>query len=191
MAAKRILRYLKGTMREKLIFRKGVNVDILANSDADWAGNTDDRKSTSGFCIKLNSQSGVVCWKSKKQTTVATSTAEAEMTACVALVNEVIYVNGILKDLQVKVNSPIVLKIDNQACIAHSKQATHHSRTKHFAVKLHYVRDLVEKGLLRLEYTSTENQPADVLTKSLGKTKTGDYRNYLLGMWNDPEKEGV
>ena len=90
--------------------------------------------------------------------------------------------NGILDELNLPVPSRPNLFVDHQASIALSKQTSHHSKAKHFAIKVQYLWDLCERGDLKLlEYVPTDKQPADILTKSLGKIKTEKFRQHLLG----------
>ena len=116
-AAKRVLRYLRGTLNQTLTFRKIQNLDLLNFSDADWAGNIDNRGSTSGFCFKL-SESGATSWGCKAQKTVATSTAEAEFNSVVEASKEAIHLSEILEDLGIFCKLPLKIFVDNQACIA-------------------------------------------------------------------------
>ena len=180
-AAKRVLRYLRGTRNQSLIFRKIQNLDLLNFSDADWAGKMDSRRSTSGFCFKLSESSGAIIWGCKAQKTVATLTAEAEFNFVVEVSKEAIHLSGILKDLGTFYKLPLNIFVNNQACIALSKHSMHHGKTKHFAIKLHFVRELVENQKLELSYLTTENMPADILTKSLGIRKHSHFCTFLLG----------
>ena len=154
---------------------------LVGYSDSDWAGNGDHRKSTSGYCFKLNESSACVSWLSKVQDTVATYTAEAEMNPCVRAAHECVYLTGLLRELSVPVVEPVCLYVDNQASIELSKNSLHHGKTKHFATKLHSIRDLCYKQRVKLIYTPTDKQPADILTKSLGRNKSQTFRKFLLG----------
>ena len=180
-AAKRIFRYLRGTMNQTLAFRKTQNLDLLNFSDADWAESIDKRRSLLGFCFKLSESSGAISWGCKAQRTVATSTAEAEFNSIVEASKEDIHLSGILEDLGIFCKLPLKKFVDNQACIALSKHSMDHGKTKHFAIKLHFVRELVEHQKLELSYLTTENMPADILTKLLGIRKHSHFRTYLLG----------
>ena len=111
---------------------------------------------------------------------MATSTAEAEFNSVVEASKEAIHLSGILEDLGISCKLPLKIFVDNQACIALSKHSMHHGKTKHFAIKLHFVRELVENQKLELSYL-TENMPADILTKSLGIRRHSHFRTYLLG----------
>ena len=99
MRQKGCLRYLKGTKTEKMVFRKSEKLELTGFSDSDWAGNIDNRKSTSGFCFKLNNSSGAISWASKLQKCVSTSTAEAELNAVVEASKEAVHLVNLLREL--------------------------------------------------------------------------------------------
>ena len=146
-SSKASLRYLKSQKDSKLVIQKSdCGFELSAFSDADCAVNVDNRKSTSGMHVKLNAKSGCVSWESKIQSDVAMSTAEAEVNACVALCHETVVIGGVLYVLDVSVKKPVVLDVDNQACIALSRHSIHHSKAKQFATKTHYLQDLCGKG---------------------------------------------
>ena len=185
MAAKRILRYSKGTKQHELVFRMCEGgVTVCAFSDADWAGELTSRKSTSGV-------SGCVCWTSKFQASVALSTVEAEVNACTVALQELEYVCGVLSELAVVVARPVSVFVDNQVCIALSKHSINHNKTKHFAIKTCFLQEKTEKGEISLEFVPTDIMPADLLTKPLGKTKTELFTKILLCPGYSTEKGGV
>ena len=115
----------------------------------------------------------------KARKTVAISTAEAEFNSVVEASKVAIHLSGILEDLRIFCKLSLKVFVDNQACIALSKHSMHHGKTKHFAIKLHFVRELVENQKLELSNLTTEN--TDILTKSLGIRKHSHFRTYLLG----------
>ena len=160
-------------------------MNLNSYSDADWSGNIDNRRTTSGYCFKLSDNSGVISWSSRLQRCVSTSTAEAEHNAVVETVKEVIHLQGILSDLGIICNRSSEVFVDNQACIALSKHSMNHGKTKHFAIKLHFLRELVEQKKVTLTFLQTANMPADTLTKNLGRCKTAYFRDTLLkaGYW--------
>ena len=180
-AGKNCLRYLLGTKSLPLVYRRDKALNLVSYSDADWAGNIDNRRSTSGYCFKLSDNSGVISWSSRFQRCVSTSTAEAEHNAVVETVKEGIHLQGILSDLGILRNRLLEVFVDNQACIALSKHSMNHGKTKHFAIKLHFLRELVEQKKVTLTFLPTANMPADALTKNLGKCKTAFFRDILLG----------
>ena len=164
-----------------MVFRKSENPELTGFSDSDWAGNKDNRKSTSGFCFKLNNSSGAISWASKLQKCVSISTAEAELNALVEASKEAVHSVNQLRELDLEVQQPVKIFVDNQACIALSKNSMIHEKTKHFALKLHFVRKLVESRLLELDYLPTDLIPADTLTKALERTEVSIFRDVFFG----------
>ncbi|KAL5730821.1 hypothetical protein ACHQM5_003612 [Ranunculus cassubicifolius] len=144
-------------------------VKLLGFCDIDWAGSVDDMKSTSGYTFTVGS--GVVSWSSKKQETVAQSSAEAEYVSAALATSQAICLKRILKDLGEKKKKAISILCDNKSAIAMSKNPVHHNRTRHIAIKHHYIRDMVKKGKIEVKYISTEDQVSDILTKALPKDK--------------------
>lgn len=182
-ALKRILRYLKGTKSLKLKFDNACeDKDVLVGFvDADWASNTDDRKSTSGYIYYV--YGCPVSWSSKKQTTVATSSSEAEYVALSLATSEGLWLKGILEDMDVMTtDEPFLLYEDNAGCIAMAKSAET-KRSKHIDIKHHFIRDHVLKGDLKIQHISTKDQVADVFTKALDKRSFDSIRN-LLKLYN-------
>jgi hypothetical protein len=168
MAVKRILRYLKQT--EKIgIWCNPKSTELEGYSDADWAGDLDNRRSTTGYLFKIG---GVpICWKSKRQPTVALSTAEAEYMALSLAVQTVIWIRKLLKNFGVSIEKPTTLYEDNQGCIAMAKNPVNHERTKHIDIRYHFVREKVEEGIVQVEYLETEEMLADILTKGLARDR--------------------
>ena len=162
---KRILRYLKGTADLGLRYTvDGTEGDKLtAFCDADWAGDLDERKSTSGYVLMLSNCA--VSWKSKKQTVIALSTAEAEYIALSAATQEVSWMRKLLDDLGEKCSGPTVVKEDNQSAMAIAANPGNHTRTKHIDIKFHYIRSAVQQNSIKLVYCPTSMMVADVLTK--------------------------
>jgi transposase InsO family protein len=168
-AARRILRYIKGTVDYGVKFERCQKFKLCGFSDSDWAGSIDDMKSTSGYCFSLGS--GVFSWSTKKQETVAQSTAEAEFIAATAAVNQVLWLKKILHDLHLQQNHKIEVFIDNQAAIAISKDPVCHGKTKHFNIKLYFLREMQQNGEVTLVYCKSEDQLADLFTKPLPVSK--------------------
>ena len=178
---KRVFTLPKGTTAEKMVFRKNEKLDLTGFSYLDWAGIIDNRKSTSGFCFKLNNSSGAISWASKLQKCVSTSTAEAELNAVLEASKEAVHLVNLLRELNLEIQQPVNVFVDNQACTALSKISLNHEKTKHFALKVHFVRNLVKSRLLELNYLPTDRMPADTLTKALGRTKLSLFCDVLLG----------
>ena len=165
-AVKRILRYLKGTVNIALKYEKSVSGALIGYSDADWAGDQDDRRSTTGNIFLLSG--GAVSWLSKKQATVALSTAEAEYIALSQAAQEGIWLKRLLCDLGVE-SMPTVILEDNQGAIAIAKNPVNHSRTKHIDIRYHYIRECVQNGQIELQYCPTNDMKADIFTKPLAR----------------------
>ena len=166
-AAKRILRYLKGTAYLGLSYKKCADGNLIGYSDADWAGDVDDRHSTSENVFLL--AKGAVSWLSKKQATVALSTAEAEYVALSAATQEAIWLRRLLTDVGESLEGPIVINEDNQGAITMAKNPVGHARTKHIDIRYHFVREGVQNGAIILKYVATGEMIADILTKPLPK----------------------
>jgi Reverse transcriptase (RNA-dependent DNA polymerase) len=179
-ASKRILRYLHGTKKTGLVFKSNGSkeLSIEAYSDADWGGDQDDRKSTTGFVITINGS--VVSWLSKKQSTVALSTAEAEYMAISATVQEVNWIKQLLVELELPVKLPVKLLCDNQAAIQISTNDVNHSRTKHIDIRHHFVRESVKNKEVDLSWIATDKQLADILTKPLSRSRFEVLRSKLM-----------
>eukprot|EP00253_Pinus_taeda_P026176 PITA_26176 len=188
VAAKHILRYLQGTMDYGLDYRQGDGVRLVGYTDSNWAGCASDRKSTSGCCFGLGSV--VVSWFSRKQQSVALSSAEAEYMAASLASCEAIWLRKLLFGLFGQRLRPSVIYCDNQSCIELTENPVFHDRSKHIGIRYHFIRDYVQKGAVKLEYISTNEQVADILTKALprGKhvyfrDKIGVVSNTFLGKW--------
>ena len=161
-------------------------VKLAGYTDSDWAGSVSNRKSTSRCCFGLGS--AVVSWLSRKQKSVALSSAEAEYMAASQAACEPIWLRKILCGLFDLELGPTLIHCDNQSCIKLTENPVFHERTKHISIKYHFIRDWVQKGVVKLEYISTDEQVADILTKSLPrgkhvhfKDKMGVVRNTFLG----------
>ncbi|KAM1069409.1 hypothetical protein ACFX13_001358 [Malus domestica] len=162
---KRILRYLKGSVGRGIIMKKNANTQITGYCDADWAGNSIDRKSTTGFCTFVGGN--LVSWKSKKQTVVARSSAEAEYRAMASTACELIWLKGLLCDLGVFNHQSMSLFCDNQAAMHIASNPVFHERTKHIEVDCHYVRTQVQSQVIQTHFVRSSDQLADLFTKSL------------------------
>ncbi|MGV7994806.1 Ty1/Copia family ribonuclease HI, partial [Mycobacterium kansasii] len=164
IAVKRIIRYVASTLNIGLWYPYETNVQLAGYSDADWAGNLDDRKSTSGGCFFIGNC--LVSWFSKKQNSISLSTAEAEYIAAGNACTQLVWMQRMLSDYEIKQDS-MLLYCDNSSAINISKNPIQHSRTKHIDIRFHYIRELVEGKIISLEYIPTEDQRADIFTKPL------------------------
>jgi hypothetical protein len=168
-AVKRIMRYLRGTADYRLKLGGGTQVLLSGYCDADWAGDLDERKSTTGYAFYIGD--GVVSWNSKRQPTVALSTAEAEYMAAAQATKESLWLKQLLSELGFTHSEAVSIQSDNQGCIALTKNPAYHSRTKHIDIRHHFIRDTVESGEIELQYCATDEMVADVLTKALAREK--------------------
>ena len=116
--AKQVLRYLKGTINHALTFKKADKLELIAYSDSDWANDTEDRKSMSGYCFKLCIDGPLISWRAKKQSVVALSSCEAEYIAMTEAVKEAKFLTMLLNDISINFSDPVVLNVDNQGAIA-------------------------------------------------------------------------
>ena len=165
---KHVMRYLRGTSNFKLVYKKNVDSKIIGYCDADWGSDPDERKSTTGNIFMA--QGGAISWMCKKQPTVALSTCEAEYMSVSAAVQEASWWRGLSAKLA-NADEVIEIRCDNQSCIAIAKNGGYHPRTKHIDIRHHFIKDALSRGIVTLEYVSTEDQIADGLTKPLQRTK--------------------
>jgi len=181
-SVKRIFRYLKGTPNLGLWYPKSEKFDLIAYADADFGGCRIDRKSTSGTCQFLGH--ALVSWTSKKQNSVALSTAEAEYIAASACCAQVIWMKNTLEDYGIHFKN-IPIKCDNTSAICLTKNPIQHSRTKHIDVRHHFIRDHVLNNDVVLEFIDTKHQLADIFTKALNEDQF-EFIRRELGMLNCP-----
>lgn len=162
-----MFRYLKGTAEQELCFERDdtQNLGLIVHCDADWASEVTDRRSTTGYCVSLSKGSSLISWKTRKQTTVALSTCEAEYMALAAAVQECIYLGQLLKGIDNYQYAQTKVFEDNQGTIALAKNPVNRQRCKHIDIKYHFIREIVNSGKILLEYCPTEQMIADIMTK--------------------------
>ncbi|KAL5761263.1 hypothetical protein ACOSQ2_020101 [Xanthoceras sorbifolium] len=166
-AVKWILRYLRGTTNKTLCF-KGGDTTLTGYVDADLAGNVDIRKSTTGYVYTLGGTA--VSWVSQLQKILALSTTEAEYVAVTEASKEMVWLQSFLEALGKK-QEDNVLYCDSQSAIHLAKNPSFHSRTKHIQLRYHFIRSLLEDGILKLQKISGAQNPADMLTKTVTTDK--------------------
>lgn len=159
----RILRYLKMTPGKGLFFKKNAARGVEVYSDADWAGSITDRRSTSGLCTYV--WGNLTTWRSKKQSVVARSSAEAEFRAMAQGICEGIWLKRLLVELKVPIDGSIKLLSDSQSAISIAKNPVQHDRTKHIEIDKHFIKEKIEGGIVEPIYISSSLQNADILTK--------------------------
>ncbi len=161
-----------------------MSINPVAYVDADWANNVANRKSITGYLVKIGI--GAYVWKSKRQATIALSTTEVEYMALTKVSQECIWIRSFLQELKLGTRDPIIIHEDNQSCIALAKNPMHHERTKHIDIKYHFIREKVANKQVLIEYVETEEQIADILTKPLTKGPFEHLRE-KLGLIEDKE----
>ena len=159
----RIIRYIKGTMFPGLHYSVTSPLILRAYSDADWAGDPSDRRSTTGFCIFLGDS--LISWRSKKQTLTARYSTEAEYRALADTASEILWLHWLLADLETSQSSPVDLYCDNRSAIQIAHNDVFHERTKHIEIDCHFIRQHLLRHELQLVSIGTLDQPADLFTK--------------------------
>ena len=180
-AVKRIIRYIKGTADYALTLGKssGNKEEILltGSCDADWGGDLDDRRSTTGYVFMLNSH--VISWQSRKQTSVATSSTQAEYQSLSSATKEALWLRMFLEEISFKQQDATVIQQDNQLIISLTHNPINHGRTKHIDIAHHHLRECIQKNEIKLAYCPTSNMIADIMTKPLTRIKFESCRSYL------------
>jgi hypothetical protein len=174
---KRILQYIRGTTSHGLHLCASTELAVMAYSDADWAKCPDTRRSTSGFCVYLGES--LVSWSSKRQPIVPRSSAEEEYRAMANAAAECIWLQQLLGELQCSVSKATVVFCDNVSAVYMSANLVHHKRTKHIELDMHFVRERVQLGQLRVLHVPTAEQFTDIMTKGLPTASFESFRSSL------------
>jgi hypothetical protein len=168
---------LRRTIKARLVFR-GELRQLVGYTDADWAGDPETRRSTSGYIFNIGS--GAISWSSKRQPTVATSTCEAEYRGQANATKEAIWLRRLLSELHDTLEpQATIIYSDNQGAIALAKNPVFHGRSKHIDTQVHFTREMVTQGIVDLQWISTKDQIADGLTKALPKGEFVKFRDAL------------
>ena len=175
-AAKRCMRYLRGTINHGLTYRK-TSKPLFAHVDSNWAGD-DERRSTSGYVFWL--AGSLISWASKKQRSVSISSCEAEYYAASLAAAEAKWLRTLLAELQQVCRKATTIYEDNTGCIRLSKDPCSHTKSKHIAIRHHFVREAVEANIVELIYIKTTDNIADLFTKVLGKTNFKKFANTFM-----------
>ena len=176
-ALRRIIRYLQGTLTLGLHFYKSSATSLIAYTDADWAGCPSTRRSTSGFCIFFGDN--LISWSSKRQPTVSRSSAEAEYKGVANAVSEATWLRNLLLGLHVPMTRATLVYCDNISAVYLSSNPVKHQRTKHIEIDIHFVREKVALGHIRVLHVPSAHQYADIFTKGLPSPLFLDFRSSL------------
>ena len=168
-ALKRVYRYLRRTSDARLVFQGDTKDNLIGYIDVDWAADINDRRSITGYVFIL--AGAAISWSSKKQTSVALSSTEAEYMAAAAATKEAIWLHTLFNELNTLSSQPTTLLIDNQSAMALAKNAMFHDCMKHIAIRHHFIREKLDSGEVAVKYVPTTEQVADVLTKGLAREK--------------------
>ena len=183
IAAKRVLRYLHGTRTRGLTFCDAKGMTLTAAADSDWAGAwsdaVPDARSTSGFVISI--AGSVLVAKAKRQNCTALSSCEAEYVSLALAAQEVVHCRQILEDIKEAQPGPTPLLCDNEAAGELAKSETHQQRSKHIAIRYHFIRECVRRNEVRVQWCSGHDNPADMFTKPLGRILFQKHASHLLG----------
>ncbi|KAJ0481126.1 putative RNA-directed DNA polymerase [Helianthus annuus] len=176
-ALKRIIRYVRDTAEYGLTLSPCPSISLRAYTDADWAGCPDTRRSTSGYCVYMGQN--LFSWSSKRQSTISRSSAEAEYRAVANVVAEVCWLRNLLLELRRPLSTTTLVYCDNISAIYLSSNPVQHQRTKHIELDIHFVREHVQRGTIRILHTPTRLQIVDIFTKGLPRVLFEDFRSSL------------
>ena len=176
---KKALRYAQGTKDLMLKYRKSDTLEIKGYSDADYAGDRDDRKSTSGYVFTL--AGGAISWRSSKQELVATSTMYAEFIACYEVTGHVMWLKKFIPDLRVVdcIHRPLKMYCDNAPAVFYAHNNKSSNATKPIEIKFYAVKDKIQDQTISLEHISTKEMLTDPLTKGLPPNV---FKEHVAGM---------
>ena len=170
-----ILKYLNSSEDYKITYT-GTG-EFVAFTDSDLGGDIKDKKSTSGHIILMGTNP--ICWSSRKQPTVATSTMEAEYIGTSECTKKVLWIRNILSEL-FNFNKPITIFTDNQASKTTIENGQLNSKLKHINIKFYFNQDNIKNKRINLKYISTENMLADVLTKNVNGPQMSRFSNIIF-----------
>ena len=165
-AVLRIIRYLKGTTGHGVLFKPNGHLNIQVYTDADWAGDKGNRRSTSGYFSLVGGN--LVTWRSKKQKVVALSSAEAEFRGVAKGIAEALWIRKLISEIGFPPQESTQIMCDNEAAIQISENPVQHDRTKHVEVDRHFIKEKLEAGIIKLPFVKSADQLADILTKAVG-----------------------
>ena len=173
-----VVGYIKNTLDYGLTYSRDTELSPHAFVDADYGGCKDTRRSTSGYVFIM--AGGPVTWSSKRQTTVALSTVEAEYVAMSRCAQQMVWVQSWLKEVEVEFSTPGLISGDSRGAIALTKNTKDHGKVKHIDIQHHYIRELLKSKVISIEQVSSAENLADLFTKPLPR----DHHHHLLAALN-------
>ncbi|GJY48365.1 ribonuclease H-like domain-containing protein [Tanacetum coccineum] len=176
-ALKRILRYVRGTVDFGLHLYVSATTLLVGYTDADWAGCPSTHRSTSSYCVFLGDK--LLSWSAKRQHTISRSSAEAEYRGVANVVAETAWVRNLLRELHYPFMTATLVYYDNVSAVYMSANPVQHQRTKHIEIDIHFVRDIVTAGHVRILHVPSRFQYADIFTKGLPSKLFKDFRSSL------------
>ncbi|CAI8608011.1 unnamed protein product [Vicia faba] len=167
VVVKRIMRYLKRTLKFGILYKKEITGSLIMQgwTDYDYAGDHDDRKNTSGYVFTIGLSA--VCWSLKKRPIVTLSTTEAEFVSVVSSACQCIWMRAVLDHLYLKQSGCTIINCDNSSSIKLSRNSIMHGRCKHISVRYHFLRGLCNDEIIELKFCRSYEQLTDIMTKTL------------------------
>ena len=185
-ALKQVLRYIRGTVSLGVVYLRSSRLEVVGFSDSSHNVDEDDGKSTTGHVFYLDASP--ITWCSTKKEIVALSSCEAEFMAATEAAKQAIWLQELLGEVVGKTCVKVKIMVDNKSAIALTKNPVFHGRSKHIHRRFHFIRECVEKEQIEVEHVPGTEQRADILTKSLGRTKFVEMRS-LIGVKDVDEGE--
>lgn len=176
-ALKRIIKYIKGTLHYGLQLVKGSLNSLTAYSDVDWGGCPDTRRSTSGYCVFLGPN--LISWSAKRQPTFSRSSSEAEYKGVANTVAELCWIRNLMLELHFPITKASVFYCDNISSVYLATNPVKHQRTKHIELDIHFVREKVAIGEVKVIHVPSSLQYADIFTKGLPTSLFNEFRTSL------------
>ncbi|GKB69622.1 ribonuclease H-like domain-containing protein [Tanacetum coccineum] len=176
-ALKRILRYVRGTMDFGLQLYASATTSLVGYTDADWAGFPSTCRSTSGYCVFLGDN--LLSWSAKRQHTLSRSSAEDEDRGFANVVVETAWLRNLLRELHSPLSTATLVYCDNVSPVYMPANPVQHQQTKHIEIDIHFVRDMVTAGEVRVLHVPSRYQYANIFTKGLPSALFEEFRSSL------------
>jgi hypothetical protein len=183
-ATGRPLRYLRGATKLGIVLKPGANVDLSAESDADWAGDLQSGRSTVGGYIQVGEQGAIAC-SSTLDRRVSTAVGQSETLAAAAMGKRVEFARHLFGELEHEQVGPTPLGVDNNGVFLQSTKQVNHTEAKHYRLSQAYVRSLDQEGTIKVHKVNTQDNHADLFTKALGREAFIKHRNAIMGVQDD------